>query len=117
MAQAQASTAKKSTPAKKEGSKSLNVEKVTETAKDTAMVGLGVVGKLVDGVQSRVEDVRKEAPKTWGDFVKRGEQLKDAANDKVNGVNFSFKYSMKEQRAQFNEVVDAVRTFVKPSKP
>ncbi len=114
MAQAQASTEKKVSNAKSTAKKEVNG--VTETAKDTAMVGLGVVGKLFDGVQNRVEDVRKEAPKKWEDFVKRGEQLKDAANDKVNGVNFSIKYDMKEQRAQFSDLVDALRTFVKPSK-
>lgn len=114
MAQAQASTEKKVSNAKSAAKKEVN--ELTETAKDTALAGLGVVGKLVDNVQSRVENVRKQAPKTWGDFVKRGEHLKDAANDKVNGINFSVKYDMKEQRAQFNEVVDALRTFVKPSK-
>ncbi len=114
MAQAQASTEKKVSNAKATAKKEVN--EVTETAKDTALAGLGVVGKLVDGVQNRVEEVREVAPQKWEDFVKRGEQLKDAANDKVNNVNFSIKYDMKEQRAQFNDVVDALRTFVKPSK-
>ncbi len=122
---AQESTEKKITEAKatvkKEVSEAKSAVKkeasnVADTAKSTAFAGLGVVGELYDRVQNRVEAVRVEAPKKWDEFVNRGEQLKDAANDKVNDVSFSVKYDMKEQRAQFNEVVDALRTFVKPSK-
>ncbi len=127
MAQAKAkkSTAVKST-AKKTTSKAsndLNVEKVTETVKETAMVGLGVYGKLFDRVQdrmeqvqSRMETVRKETPKKWDDFVKRGEQVKDAADERVNDINFSYKFDMEEQRAKFRDVVNALRAFVTPSK-
>ena len=92
------------------------ISEATETAKNTAFAGLGVVGKLYDGVQNRVEEVSEEATKKWDEFVNRGEQLKDAANDKVNDVNVSFKYNMKEQRAQFGDLVDAVVAFIKPSK-
>ena len=97
-------------------SNGLNLEKVTDTVKETAMAGLGIFGKVFDRAQDRVEDVRKEAPKKWEDFVKRGEQLTDTANDKVNGINFSYKFDMEEQRAQFRDVVDALRAFVTPSK-
>ena len=115
----QASTAKKSTPAKKVGSESsidLNVKKVTGTVKETALAGLGIYGKLFDKVKQRVESVRKETPKKWEDFVKRGEQVKDTADEKVNGISFSYKFDMAEQRAQFQDVVKALRTFVSPSK-
>ena len=33
------------------------------------------------------------------------------ANDKVHGISVSVKYDMKEQRAQFNKVVEALLTF------
>ncbi len=114
MAQAQASTEKKVSNAK--ATAKTEVKEVTKTVKDTALAGLGVVGKLVDGVQNRVEEVREVAPKKWDEFVNRGEQLKDTANDKANDINVSFKYSMKEQRAQFQDVVKALRAFVSPSK-
>ena len=120
---AQASTAKRTTTSKStakkvssEASNDLNVEKVTGTVKDTALAGLGVVGKLFDRAQDRVDGVRTEVPKKWDEFVNRGEQLKDTANDKVNDINVSFKYNVKEQRAQFNDLVDALIAFVKPSK-
>ena len=120
---AQANTAKRTTTSKSaarkdngKASNGLGVEKVTEAVQQTAMAGLGIFGKLFDGAQNRVEDVRNEAPKKWEDFVKRGEQLKDSANDKVNGIGFSYKFDMEEQRAQFRDVVDALRAFVTPSK-
>lgn len=120
MAQAKAkkSTAVKSTVKKttRKASNDLNVEKVTETVKETAMAGLGVYGKLFDRVQDRIETVRKETPKKWDDFVKRGEQVKDAADERVNDINFSYKFDMEEQRAKFRDVVDALRAFVTPSK-
>ena len=94
----------------------LGTEKASETVKETALAGLGVVGKLVDGIQNRAEDVRNEASEKWNDFIARGEQLKDAANDKVNDSGFSLKYDMKEKRAQLRDLVDAVGTFVKPGK-
>lgn len=120
MAQAKAkkSTAVKST-AKKTTSKSssnLNTEKVTEALKEAPMFGLGVYGKVFDALQDRLQDVRKEAPKRWDDFVQRGEQMKDEANDRVNDIGFSYKFDMEEQRAKFRDVVDALRAFVTPSK-
>ena len=111
---AQASTEKKISEAKSTVKK--EASNVADTAKNTAFAGLGVVGELYDRVQNRVEAVREEAPKKWDAFVNRGEQLKDTANDKVNDVNVSFKYDMKEQRAQFQDVVKALRAFVSPSK-
>ena len=120
---AQASTAKRTTTSKStakkvssEASNDSNVEKVTGTVKDTALVGLGVVGKLFDRAQDRVDGVRTEVPKKWDEFVQRGEQLKDTANDKVNNISFSYKFDMEEQRAKFRDVVDALRAFVTPSK-
>ena len=111
--------AKKTTTSKQNGDKSSNVmsaEKVTETIKNTAIAGLGVVGILYDRVQGRVEEMRKEAPRQWKDFVKRGEQLRDTTNNKVNSFSFSYEFDMEEQRAQFRDVVDALRAFVTPSK-
>ena len=120
---AQASTAKRTTTSKStakkvssEASNDLNVEKVTGTVKDTALAGLGVVGKLFDRAQDRVDGVRTEVPKKWDEFVQRGEQLKDTTNDKVNNISFSYKFDMEEQRAKFRDVVDALRAFVTPSK-
>ncbi len=111
---AQASTEKKVSEAKSTAKQEAN--KVAETAKDTAMASLGVVGELLDRAQSRVDELREEAPKKWDEFVNRGEQLKDTASEKVDDINVSYKYNMKEQRAQFNELIDALRAFVKPSK-
>ena len=111
---AQASTEKKISNAKSTAKQEAN--KVAETVKDTALASLGVVGKLFDRTQDRVDGVRTEVPKKWDEFVNRGEQLKDTANDKVNDINVSFKYNVKEQRAQFNDLVDALIAFVKPSK-
>ncbi len=120
---AQASTAKRTTTSKStakqvssEASNDLNVGKVTGTVKDTALAGLGVVGKLFDRAQDRVDGVRTEVPKKWDEFVQRGEQLKDTANNKVNNISFSYKFDMEEQRAKFRDVVDALRAFVTPSK-
>ena len=115
----QASTAQKTTTAKKESNDSsdnLNVGKVTETVKDTALASLGIYGKLFDNVKARVESVRKASPKKWDDFVQRGEQVKDAADEKVNKISFSYKFDMAEQRAQFGDIVKALRVFVTPSK-
>ncbi len=94
----------------------LGTETAAETVRETALAGLGVVGKLVDGIQNRAEDVRNDASAKWDEFIARGEQLKDAANEKANNAGFSFKYNMKEQRAQFSELVDAVSAFAKPGK-
>ncbi len=115
----QASTAQKTTTAKKESNDSsdnLNVGKVAEAVKDTALASLGIYGKLFDKVKASVESVRKASPNKWGDFVQRGEQVKDAANDKVNNISFSYKFDMEDQRAKFRDVVDALRAFVTPSK-
>ena len=120
---AQANTANRTTTSKSAARKNSgvssndsSVEKVTGAIKNTAMAGLGVVGKLYDRAQGRVEAVRKQAPKQWNTFVKRGEQLTATANDKVNSISFSYKFDMEEQRAQFRDVVDALRAFVTPSK-
>ncbi len=94
----------------------LGMEESSETVKNTALAGLGVVGKLIDSVKNRVEDVREAAPKKWDEFVQRGEQIKDNTNVKVNNVRFTYKFDMAEQRAQFHDVVDALRAFVKPGK-
>ncbi len=94
----------------------LGAEKASETIKETALAGLGVVGKLIDGVQNSAGDVRSEASEKWNQFIARGEQLKDTATDKVGNYGFSFKYDMKEQRAQFRDLVSAVFTFAKPGK-
>ena len=111
--------AKKTTTSKHSGKRSSNrmgTESVTVTIKNTAIAGLGVVGILYDRVHGRVEEMRKEAPKQWKDFVKRGEQLRDTTNNKVNSFSFSYEFDMEEQRAQFRDVVDALRAFVTPSK-
>ncbi len=94
----------------------LGMEETNETVKNTALAGLGVVGKLIDSVKNRAEDVREEAPKKWDEFVQRGEQMKDNTNVKVNNVRFTYKFDMAEQRAQFHDVVDALRAFVKPAQ-
>ena len=94
----------------------LGMEDTNETVKNTALAGLGVVGKLIDSVKNRAEDVREEAPKKWDAFVQRGEQMKDNTNVKVNNVRFTYKFDMAEQRAQFHDVVDALRAFVKPAQ-
>ena len=94
----------------------LGMEESSETVKNTALAGLGVVGKLIDSVKNRAEDVREEAPKKWDEFVQRGEQMKDNTNVKVNNVRFTYKFDMAEQRAQFHDVVDALRAFVKPAQ-
>ena len=94
----------------------LGMEDTNETVKNTALAGLGVVGKLIDSVKNRAEDVREEAPKKWDEFVQRGEQMKDNTNVKVNNVRFTYKFDMAEQRAQFHDVVDALRAFVKPAQ-
>lgn len=127
---AQAKTAKKTTTVKStakkastKSSNSFNTEKVTVALKEAPMAGLGVYGKVldvvqerVDALQERVETARKETPKKWNDFVKRGEQLKDAADERVNDINFSYKFDMEDQRAKFQDLVDALRAFVTPSK-
>ncbi|MGI9286779.1 MAG: hypothetical protein ACR2P1_15435 [Pseudomonadales bacterium] len=120
---AQAKTAKKTTTVKstakkvsRKSSNESNVEKVTETVKEAAMAGLGVYGKAFDQVQDRIDTLRKESPKKWDDFVKRGEQVKDAADERVNDINFSYKFDMEEQRAKFRDLVEALRAFVTPSK-
>ncbi len=94
----------------------LGMEDTNETVKNTALAGLGVVGKLIDSVKNRAADVREAAPKKWDEFVQRGEQIKDNTNVKVNNVRFTYKFDMAEQRAQFQDVIDALRAFVKPAK-
>ena len=73
-----------------------------------------VLGQIGEG--SCVYSFWYAHPKKWDDFVKRGEQVKDAADERVNDINFSYKFDMEEQRAKFRDVVDALRVFVTPSK-
>ena len=94
----------------------LGMEETSETVKNTALAGLGVVGKVIDSVKSSANDVREAAPKKWDEFVQRGEQMKDNTNVKVNNVRITYTFDMAEQRAQFRNVVDALRAFVKPAK-
>lgn len=94
----------------------LGMEGASESVKNTALAGLGVVGKLIDSVKNRADDVREEAPKKWDEFVKRGEQMKDKTSVKVKNFKFTYTFDLAEQRAQFNDVVEALRAFVKPAK-
>lgn len=120
MAQAKAkqATATKTATRKtaSKSSASSGTAKMTEALKEAPMAGLGVYGKLFDVVQERLQGVRTAAPRRWDDFVKRGEEIKEVANDRVNGISFSYRFDMEEQRAKFRDVVDALRAFVTPSK-
>lgn len=51
------------------------INKVQETVKEVAYAQLGLYGRVYDQVNARMSRVRKDAPKQWGDLVKRGEQV------------------------------------------
>ena len=94
----------------------LGAGKASETVKEAALASLGVVGKLVDSVKVRAADAREETSGKWNEYIARGAQLKETASEKVNGGGFSFKFNLKDQRAQLRDLVDAVVAFAKPGK-
>jgi hypothetical protein len=49
--------------------------KVQETVKEVAYAQLGLYGRVYDEVNARMSRVRRDAPKQWGELVKRGEQV------------------------------------------
>lgn len=68
--------AKKASKAKKADADG-RLQKVKETAKEAALVQLGLYGRMYDEVNERVSKVRKEAPKQWDQLVKRGEKVRN----------------------------------------
>lgn len=107
--------AKKAT--KKTTTKKAAAKKPEFTAKNFAIASLGFYGKIFDEIQSRVEDVRKQAPKQFDELVKRGEKAQKELTKSRNEITKSIRdYDMEDAREDLEELVDSVRDTLTPAK-
>ncbi|MGI9287740.1 MAG: hypothetical protein ACR2P1_20315 [Pseudomonadales bacterium] len=90
-------------------------EDVTNQVQEAATAGLGLYGKVYDEVQDRVAQLRKDAPKQWDTYVKRGEKLQKDINKKIDSSEFSINVDMKEKREQLQTVVDKMKDLLTPA--
>lgn len=95
---------------------SASVEDMTSQLRETVVAGLGVYGKVYDEIQDRVEQLRKDTPKQWDTYVKRGEKLQKDINQKIDSSDFSISIDMQEKREQLQTVVDKMKGLLAPAK-
>lgn len=110
--------------AKKTTAKKATAKKATSfTLRDVAIANLGFYGKVFDVVTERVEELRKDAPKQFNAYVKRGEKvqkelLKARKDVEKNVREFDLREELEsiDIREQFDDLSDRVRDAFSPSK-
>lgn len=98
-----------------------SVDKVSDLAKDVVYAQLGLVGKLYDTVNERLEDLseqvearRSQAPKQWESLIKRGNAVQkdlEKAQSELKGRVSSFDLKGKVQ-ANVEKAQEAVEVAV-----
>lgn len=92
-----------------------SMENVTSQLRDMTVVSLGFYGTTYDEVQNRAAQLKKDAPKQWDAYLKRGEKLQKDITQTINDSDFSINIDMEETREQLQSAVDKVRNMFTPA--